>query len=86
MPIDHHLPICRLRSPSYEREDGSSVEAQALLDNASSTSFVSERLVQCLSLPRFNQHVRVSGIGGVSHRAPIQSLSNLEISAVGRDK
>ena len=63
--------------------DGSSVEARALLDNASSASFVSERLVQSLSLPRFNQHVRVSGIGGVSQRAPIQSVSNFQISPVG---
>ena len=66
--------------------DGSSVEARALLDNASSASFVSERLVQSLSLPRFNQHVRVSGIGGVSQRAPIQSISNFQISPVGSAK
>ena len=63
--------------------DGSPVEARALLDNASSASFVSERLVQSLSLPRHNQHVRVSGIGGISQRAPIQSISSFEISPVG---
>ena len=66
--------------------DGSSVEARALLDNASSASFVSERLVQRLSLPRFHQHVRVSGIGGVSQRAPIQSSSSFQISPVGPNK
>ena len=66
--------------------DGSPVEARALLDNASSASFVSERLVQSLSLPRHNQHVRVSGIGGISQRAPIQSISSFEISPVGRYK
>ena len=63
--------------------DSSSVEARGLLDNASSASFVSECLVQSLSLPRFNQHARVSGIGGVSQRAPIQSVSNFQISPVG---
>ena len=74
------LMTCRV---SVLTPDGSSVEARALLDNASSASFVSERLVQSLSLPRFNQHVRVSGIGGVSQRAPIQSVSNFQVSPVG---
>ena len=60
------LMTCRV---SVIAPDGSSVEARVLLDNASSASFVSER---SLSLPRFNQHVRVSGIGGVSQRVPIQ--------------
>ena len=77
------LMTCRV---SVITPDGSSVEARALLDNASSASFVSERLVQSLSLPRFNQHVRVSGIGGISQRAPIQSISSFEISAVGPNK
>ena len=77
------LMTCRV---SVLTPDGSSVEARALLDNASSASFVSERLVQSLSLPRFNQHVRVSGIGGVSQRAPIQSISNFQISPVGSAK
>ncbi len=62
--------------------DGSSVEARALLDNASSASFVSERLVQSLSLPRINQDVRISGIGGISNDSPIQHVSNFQISAV----
>ena len=77
------LMTCRV---SVIAPDVSSVEARALLDNASSASFVSERLVQSLSLPRFHQHVRVSGIGGVSQRAPIQSISSFQISAVGPDK
>ena len=62
--------------------DGSTIEARALLDNASSTSFVSERLVQSLCLPRMNHNVRVSGIAGMSHKAPIQSISTFKISAV----
>ena len=77
------LMTCRV---SVIAPDGSSVEARALLDNASSASFVSERLVQSLSLPHFNQHVRVSGIGGVSQRAPIQSISSFQISPVGPNK
>ena len=58
---------------------GSTVEARALLDNASSASFV---LVQSLSLPRTRQNVRVSGIGGMSHGSPTQYISNFRISAV----
>ena len=62
--------------------DGSSVEVRALLDNASTASFVSERLVQSLSLPRTNQSIRVSGIGGISHKAPIQSITSFRIKSV----
>ena len=46
--------------------DGSSVEARALLDNASSASFVSERLVQSLSLPPYIPLV-------VCHKGPLSS-------------
>ena len=62
--------------------DGSSVEARALLDNASSASFVSERLVQSACLPCTRQSVRVSGIGAMSHDSPIQYVSNFQISAI----
>ena len=36
--------------------DGSTVKARALLDSASSASFISERLVKGLSLPRLHQN------------------------------
>lgn len=71
------LMTCRVRVTT---PDGSSVEARALLDNASSASFISERLVQSLSLTRSHQDVRVSGIGGVSHKTPLQSVSSFQIS------
>ena len=41
--------------------NGSLVEVRALLDSASSASFVSERLTQSLGLPRVHQNVRVLG-------------------------
>ena len=63
--------------------DGSSVEARALLDSASSASFVSERLVQALSLARFNEQVRVSGICGISQKIATQSIANFQIAPVG---
>ena len=62
--------------------DGSSIEVRALLDNASTASFVSERLVQSLSLPRTNQSVRITGIGGLYHKAPIQFVSSFRITSV----
>ena len=62
--------------------DGTSVEATALLDNASSTSFVSERLAQTLRLPRVNQKARISGAAGLSHHSSNQSIANLSISPV----
>ena len=64
--------------------DGSSVEARALLDNASSSSFVSERLAQGLSLPRQHQRIHVSGIAGSSPSSPIQSIASCQISPAHR--
>ena len=62
--------------------DGTSVEAQALLDNASSVSFVSERLAQNLCLPRSSQDITVSGIAGLQHKSLIQSVTSFEVSPV----
>ena len=70
---------CRVRITA---PDGSSVIARALLDNASSASFFSERLVQNLALPRVNQQIRVSGIGGMSHKLPIQSITSFQIAPI----
>lgn len=62
--------------------DGSSVQARALLDNTSSASFVSERLAQCLRLPRAHQSVRVSGIAGSSPNHSMHSIASFQISPV----
>ena len=62
--------------------DGTTVEARAILDSASSVSFVSERLTQGLRLSRSSQNARISGIAGLSHKSPIQSITNFSISAV----
>ena len=66
--------------------DGSFVETRALLDNASSASFISERLDQSLLLPRFSQHVQVPGIGCFSQKASIQLISSFQISPFGPNK
>ena len=62
--------------------DNSPVEVRALLDSASSASFVSERLTQALCLPRTSQTARISGVAGLSHDSPLQSIANFTISPV----
>ena len=73
------LMTCRVM---VSAPDGSSVEARAILDSASSASFVSERLAQSLCLPRHNQNARISGIAGISHKSPAQSITSFDIKAV----
>ena len=66
--------------------NGSAVELRALLDNASSTSFVSEEhLAQSLGLPRVHQNVHVSGIAGSSPKTLIQSIASFQISPAVRN-
>lgn len=59
--------------------DGLNVEARALLNNASSASFVSEHLVQSLNLPLTCQKFHIFGIGGSSPRSPVQSIVNIQV-------
>ena len=62
--------------------DGSSVESRALLDSASSASFVSERLAQCLCLPRSCQNTKIVGIAGISHGSSSHSVTKIIVSPV----
>ena len=62
--------------------DGSSVEARALLDNGSTSSLVSERLVQNHRLPRSQQNVRVSGIAGSMTNDPVRAITHFQISSI----
>lgn len=64
-----------------EAPDGTSVQTRALLDSASSASFVSGRLAQSLKLPSTSQNARISGIAGLTHRTPVQSITNFNISS-----
>lgn len=73
------LMTCRLL---VHAPDGSSVTARGLLDSASSTSFVSERLAQSLCLPRSSKTVSISGIAGLSHQSPLHSVTTFSISAI----
>ena len=60
--------------------DDLTTQGRTLLDSASSTSFVSERLVQRLRLPHRNQLAHIAGIGGVSHRALSQSVFHFAVT------
>ena len=61
--------------------DGSTIEARALLDNGSTSSFVSERLVQSLRLPRSQHSIRVSGIAGSLVSSAVRSIATFQISS-----
>ncbi len=61
--------------------DGPSVEARALIDNGSTSSFVSERLAQSLSLSRSKHRVCVSGIAGSLSTSRLRSVARFQISS-----
>ena len=58
------------------------MEDRALLDSASSSSFISERIVQSLRLKRSKQRITVSGIGGLSPDHPVQSITSFRIASM----
>lgn len=61
--------------------DGSYIQARALLDNGSTSSFVSERLVQSLAIPRSQCGVCVSGIAGSMANSPVRSVAHFQIAS-----
>lgn len=61
--------------------DDSLIEARAILDSASSASFVSERLSQTLCLPRSHQNTKISGVAGLTHNSPLQMIASFSVSA-----
>ena len=71
------LMTCRIL---VEAPDGSTVNTRALLDSASSASFVSEKLVKSLCLPRLHQTTTICGVAGLT-RNSLQYLTNLTISS-----
>ncbi len=60
--------------------DGSKVKVRALIDSASSSSFVSERLVQNLCIPWSHHKITISGVAGLSSTSPLRSIATMEIS------
>ena len=72
------LMTCRVL---VESSDGSTMEARAILDSGSSASFVSERLAQCLHLPRSSQNTRITGVAGFV-RNSAQLITTFQVSSV----
>ena len=60
--------------------DGPTTQVRALLDSASSTSFVTERLVHHLRLALRNHSVKVSDIGATSTQPSSLGVTNFRIS------
>ena len=61
--------------------NGLVTQARALLDLASSTSFITERLAQHLQLPRRRRDMNVCGVGGM--HTQLQSRGKVELSISG---
>ena len=59
---------------------GSSTKARALLDSASSASFISERLASSLRLTRAQHPTRISGIAGLAHSSSSHAVSSFHVS------
>ena len=56
-----------------------------MLDSASSSSIISERLAQHLHLPRSRRLVQIDGIGGISHHSVGHSIAQFKIAPIVRD-
>ena len=59
--------------------NGSSSEARAILDSASSASIISDHLARTLNLPHLSQNTHITGIAGLSHKSPTQSITNFVV-------
>ena len=73
------LMTCQLL---VESPEGHMIQVRALLDSASSASFLFERLAQTLRLNRSTCNVRISGIAGLSHSSSAQSMATFNISSI----
>ena len=64
--------------------DGSTSRVRALLDSASSASFITERLTQRLRLPRRNYGIKINGIGGNTSQLTVRGTVQCSITRTGR--
>ena len=62
--------------------DGTKVKVRGLLDFASSTSFISERLAQNLCLPRSRHQITISGVAGLSNQSPLRPIAQFQVSPI----
>ena len=73
------LMTCRLQIVT---PNGLTTQAKGLLDSASSTSFMSEHMAQCLSLHHSCQFAKIVGVDGISPQSVSQSAVNFCITRV----
>ena len=73
--------MCQVRVTS---PDGHTTKARALLDSASSASFITERLAQHLHLPQRHHEKKISGIGGASKKSP-RGMVDFKITSLGSE-
>ena len=71
------LMTCRIKIVG---PDGSTIQDRVLLDSASSTSFITERLAQRLRLVRRSHRVKISGIGATSNQPSSRGVTNFSIT------
>ena len=74
------LMMCQLTVMGPE---GLETKARALIDPGSSTSFVSEHLVQHLHLPQKSSAIRIVGIGGISCNSS-RGTTRFHITKIGK--
>ena len=72
----------KFRGMQHDTKVSTLKTSQALLDNASSASFISEHLSQSLQLAHANQSLRISGIAGLSCKAPLRSVTSFTIASI----
>ncbi len=62
--------------------NGVTMQCRALLDSASSASFVSERVAQRLRLSRSKHFAQIAGIGGIAHQSSSLSCVRFSIAPI----
>ena len=65
-----------------ESPDGLLIEVRGMLDSASCTSFISERITQALGLKRSTCKARILGIAGLFDSNSSQSVASFRVSPV----
>ena len=77
------LMTCKIMVSST---NGSSVEARAILDPGSTTSFITERLANTMRLNGSKQAVHITGIMGTMARASTPSVTTCMVSPIYGDR
>ena len=74
------LMTCQVRLTS---PDGHTTKVRALLDSASSASFITEHSAQHLHLWRRHHGMKISGIGGATTQSPSWGMVDFKVTSLG---